>query len=173
MITKAVPPIERAVKTPFDEWWPKVQSHFPNVPKNVAKQWLHRHWGHSPYCWLCSKNYRFTLVDWDSENLSEIKSESCDWGYDGCLKHGEYLINDCDFWLKNYMLKHGAYPEPIIVLDNRDSHLIRGKDNVPAYEDIPKGYVLIEGHLRFNASLYLFQTGRFNPMSKIWLMERI
>ena len=63
-----------AVKTPFDIWWPQVNHHFENVPENVAKQWLHRHWRHSPYSWLRSKNYKFNLTNWESKKLGEIWS---------------------------------------------------------------------------------------------------
>jgi hypothetical protein len=50
------------VEEPFEEWWPKGQEHFPNVPENVARYWLHEHWSHSPYSFLRSKDYTFDLV---------------------------------------------------------------------------------------------------------------
>lgn len=162
-----------AVKTPFDEWWTRVQPEFPNVPENVAKQWLHRHWGHSPYSWLRSKDYRFSLVIWDSDRLSEVGSGWGNWSNDACFDHGECLVKSRDFWLRNHMVKHGAYPEPIIILDNGDGHIQRGQDNVPEYINFPVGYVLIEGHLRFNMSLYLVRIQRFCPKTEIWLMEHM
>lgn len=165
-----------AVKTPFKQWWARVQPSFPDVPENVAEQWLHRHWGHSPYQWLCSKNYRFTLRDWDSGSLAKIRSGWCNWDNDDCVEHGKYLINvtleKFDIWLGKYMLKHGEYPEPIIVLDNTDNHL-ESEGHVPYHRNIPKGLVLVEGHVRFNISLYLSQTKRFKPRCKLWLMERV
>lgn len=53
-----------AVVTPFSEWWLRVQFDFPNLPENVAEQWLHRHWGHSDYAWLPSQLYEFREAVW-------------------------------------------------------------------------------------------------------------
>lgn len=158
-----------AVKTPFDIWWPQVNHHFENVPENVAKHWLHRHWSHSPYSWLRSKNYKFNLTNWESKELGKIWSRWYKIDIEECVKHGEGLVNKLDFWLKNYMVEHHDYPEPIIVLDNRDNHLDVDAPN----HNFPASYLLIEGHLRFNISLYLQRTDRFTQNTKIWLMKRI
>jgi hypothetical protein len=59
------------VEEPYEEWWPKVHAHFPNVPENVARYWLHEHWSHSPYSFLRSKDYRFDLLSWPSQSYSK------------------------------------------------------------------------------------------------------
>lgn len=160
-----------AVSTPFDEWWARVQPHFPNVPENAARYWLHEHWGHSPYRWLPSREYRFRLVEWAAADLPEIKSRHCRWKNEGCLKHGGYLMTLEKYLTQIFMLEHGDFPQPIVILDNRDGHLEQGRGGVPPNEDIPREYVLIEGHRRFNISLYLNHTGQIKPSVKVWLME--
>jgi hypothetical protein len=65
------------VVTPFEEWWSRVHSEFPNVPEEVARYWLHEHWRHSPYSWLRSRDYRFDLEQWESTKLWEVRSEWC------------------------------------------------------------------------------------------------
>ena len=81
------------------------------------------------------------------------------------------MVNGIDFELKTYMVEHHDYPEPIIVLDNRDDHLDAEAD--PAHPHFPIRYLLIEGHRRFNISLYLESTNRFTSTTKIWLMKRV
>jgi hypothetical protein len=165
------------VKTPFEEWWVKVQRHFSTVPEEVAREWLHRHWRHSPYCWLPSKDYRFKMLEWTSNLLFEIKYRTCNWDAQRCEEHGKYLVEDNTFqgkyFLKEFMLTNKDFPTAIIILDNRDGHLEQGKGCVPLYEDIPKGYVLIEGHRRFEIALYLSRKNQFSPTFKAWLMEHV
>ena len=101
-----------------------------------------------------------------------MKSGWDDWSGEGCFRHGEYLINECNFWLKTYMLEHSDFPEPIIVLDNRDDHIQRNYDHWKSNK-IPDAYVLMEGHLRFNLFLYLHNKGQFTTTAQIWLMTLI
>jgi hypothetical protein len=69
------------------------------------------------------------------------------------------------------MLEHHDFPAPVLILDNRDGHV-----SIPAGEyeldTLPTGYVLVEGHGRFNMALYLHRTGRLRPEVDVWLMER-
>jgi hypothetical protein len=159
-----------AVKTSFEEWWARVKTYFPHVPENVARHWLHEHWSHSPYEYLPSRDYKFELVQWPSVKLPEIRSTWCNFEEDNneCQEHGRYLIEDVlkEYRYKTalYMLEHGDFPAPIIVLDNRDGHLLQ--------RDLPPAYILIEGHRRFNMSLYLHSIGRLRPSVDVWLMKR-
>jgi len=162
-----------AVTTPFEEWWPHVQSNFPTVPEEVAKEWLHRHWSHSPYEWIPSKQYEFELVDWPSNKLDRIRSCLATTGHDKSIAHGKFLIEDHKLsWLSRYMNEHNDTPTPIIVLDNRDGHLIPGVDTTPSYAHMPTAFVLMEGHLRFNSLSYLGSIGRLRETVKVWLMKR-
>ncbi|WFU44108.1 hypothetical protein QA640_17645 [Bradyrhizobium sp. CB82] len=166
-----------AVKTPFDEWWPKVRLHFPNVPENVARYWLHEHWSHSPYAFLKSADYKFTLVRWSGQKLFEVLSTWSNFDPNNltCVRKGKELVEDWPFnepyRTVAYMLEHRDFPAPLIILDNRDGH-VNAETARFASDALPKGYVLIEGHRRFNIGLYLQSTGRMKPEFEVWLMER-
>jgi hypothetical protein len=165
------------VKTPFEEWWSHAREHFAHVPEDVARYWLHEHWSHSPFQWLPSKDYRFKLVKWPSSEMPLIRSGWTNWSED----HAECLEQGCDLVEKHhpaweyptvrYLLEHGDFPTPIVVLDNRDGHLKQGQGDVPEWEALPETYILIEGHRRFNIALYLHATQRIQPSVSVWLME--
>ena len=157
-------------KTPFEEWWPTVRASFPNVPENVAEQWLHRHWGYSPYRWLPSRSYTFRLVEWECSRLAEIQSGTSDWDFAKAVEHGNYILRRVpDLWLARYMVEHEDVPEPIIVLDNRDGSL-NATHGAPW--QCPSGFLLIEGHKRFELAAYMFSVGRLKPSIRVWLMEK-
>jgi hypothetical protein len=163
------------VATPFEEWWPRVRASFPNVPEEVARQWLHRHWRHSPFSWLKSADYNFEKVTWPSGELSSIRyriNEFAD-STDLQMQFGKQLLAAHErhgIWLAEYMLDTGLFPVPIIVADNRDGHLV---DH--AYKDsnyFPKTYVLIEGHRRLEFGTFLASRGQLAPTQEIWIMRR-
>jgi hypothetical protein len=56
----ALTPFDGPLAIPFSQWWPRVCRNFPGVPENVGEQWLHRHWGRSPYRWLRLREYQYT-----------------------------------------------------------------------------------------------------------------
>jgi hypothetical protein len=162
-----------AVEEPFEEWWSKVQAAFPNVPENVARHWLHEHWSHSPYSYLRSANYRFEEVEWT--DLRPILTSWSDFmpNNAGAIAKGKELCTDRSFGslyrTAQYMLDNRRFPEPIIVLDNRDGH---HNADYPEEFALPSGYILIEGHSRFNIGLYLHVEGLMHS-GKLWLMQRI
>lgn len=159
------------VETPFEEWWERARYEFPNVPDEVAEYWLHEHWGHSPYAYLESSEYQFERQSWRSDELWQVRSIWNNYAADnaGCFRHGEHLIENVGkrllYRTALYMGKHGDFPTPIIVLDNRDGHL-------PAKKGLPSSHVLIEGHRRFNMALYLQKKGRLAPEITVWLMVK-
>lgn len=161
-----------AVSTPFDEWWPKVKEHFPFVPEDVARHWLHEHWSHSPFAWLPSARLRFELVDWPMDSLSTIRSRWCDYkeGSEDCARHGHYLLN-LNYRTAAFMKEHGCPPVPPIILDNREGVFRLGDGLVPQREgDLPAGYILVEGHRRFNLALALQEEKRLARFPA-WLMH--
>ncbi|MDF0499075.1 hypothetical protein P0R27_38165 [Bradyrhizobium yuanmingense] len=165
-------------KEPFEAWWKRAQRQFKTVPENVAQYWLHEHWGNSPYSYLRSANYQFELVTWKAEELFEILSTWNRFNPDhrDCVNHGHRLVDDWEFnepyRTSAYMLEHGDFPAPIIVLDNRDGH-INPEAVEFANQVVPEGYVLMEGHRRFNIALYLHSTKRLKPEVRLWLMTKI
>lgn len=157
------------MKTPFEEWWPCVQPSFPTVPENAARHWLHRHWGHSPYCYLASTNYTFVRLIWS--NLREIRTLWSEYRIEnaGALQKGEELVTSSPHmrsYVSEYMLEHRRFPAPIVILDNRDGHHNR---DYPDQIALPDSLILMEGHLRFNVGLYLDSIGKLDR-ADVWLM---
>lgn len=163
-----------AIATPFEVWWARAQSHFLNVPEEVARYWVFEHWGHSPYDWLQSRLYLFERRRWLARDLGQIATVWIDYAVDKtkCLLHGKGLAEMDSYPTSNFMRASRRFPTPIIVLDNCDGHL--GVENSGAYrvDQIPRGFVLMEGHRRFNLALYLASKGRLNDEVVIWMMRR-
>ena len=154
-----------AVRTPFDEWWPRVRGEFPNVPEIIAKEWLHRHWGRSPFGWIPSRLYHFSIERFSSDELPNVLNRIHDFEAGGqeALEQGKYICGDhperplrCEpLWLVQFMKKHRGFPSPIVVLDNTDNHLVTITE-VPEREHIyPSGLILVEGHKRHQIGVYL------------------
>lgn len=161
-----------APSTPFAEWWARVAASFPTVPGDVARYWLYEHWRHSPFSFLSSRNYDFHEVDWPVEEVCQIRSRWCDYEADGavCRAHGESILHLQGYKTAAFMRDAGKPPARLVVLDNQDGHLVAGKGEVPSYEDMPAGYILIEGHRRFNMALALAAKGQLKALP-IWMMR--
>jgi hypothetical protein len=156
------------VETTFSEWWEKVKSSFPNVPEDVAEQWLHRHWGYSHYGFLTSSRYRFRQEKWNSHDLTNVRSGRSEWDYQETLKRGRHLWGE-ERELVVWMRTHSNFPTPIIIMDNRqnamDCELGR-----PAGRYYPPDYIVVEGHTRHELALWMLEIGEFAPEVAIWMM---
>ena len=163
-------------KVSFEEWWASASSHYLNVPDNVAKHWVHEHWGYSPYGHLPSQPYGFVCEQWDSAKIWEIQSRWNNFKPDNeqCAEHGRHLASlvkpPFEYRTAIFMLEHRTFPSPIIVLDNRDGHMDR-PDLYHRTDVLPTGYVLIEGHRRFNLALHLHRAHHICPTLPVWLMK--
>lgn len=82
----------------------------------------------------------------------------------------EQTLRQNRYELINYIVDNRTFPVTPIMLDNSDGHLARVKG---AHFDFPAGYLLIEGHLRFNIASYLASVARLNSVVPFWLMERV
>lgn len=127
---------------------------------------------------LRSGDYHFELVTWKAERFFEILSTWNRYNPDQkeTISHGHRLVDDWEFKepyrTSAYMLEHGDFPAPIIVLDNRNGHINPNTVEFP-YQTLPVAYVLMEGHRRFNIALYLHTTQRLKPEAQLWLMTKI
>lgn len=165
------------VATPFPEWWARVSASFANVPEEVAEQWLHRHWRHSPFSWLASADYKFHKELWPSSDLSKIRYRIND--FDGSselpMHFGKQLMEVHErfdgLWLVEHMLSTGEFPVPPILLDNRDGHLIDHQYKKDDY--FAKTYLLIEGHRRYELAFYLATLGKLGPSLEFWIMTHV
>ncbi len=164
-----------AVATSFEDCWPRVQPSFPHVPEEVARDWLHRHWSHSPFGWLPSADYRFELVEWPCGRLLEILTGWSNFSPNPteAIEHGRYLAiehrNRHGYILADYMIEHRTFPVPPIILANGDGHLA---SSVGAPYPYPPGFILVEGHRRFNIAAYLVSIEQLRETVHFWLMVR-
>ena len=157
------------VITPFDEWWARVSKSYPTVPKDVAEQWLHRHWGHSHFGFLVSDDYVFELVNFDPEEILNI------WNFSNkdvqeAKKTGAYRLTQ-NFWVRNYMVETLKFPRPIIVLDNLDNHIEEIIDRPHWLKGHQK--ILVEGHRRHEVAVGMFLKGMLSEPLEMWLMKKI
>ncbi|WP_421226161.1 hypothetical protein [Aeromonas enteropelogenes] len=116
----------------------------PFIPENVLSQWIYRHWRgfESNWSFIDLANYRFECERWPTERLiTQVDSRHMEvierWGE--MLQNNRYVRRS---WLGDYMLGHGTWPEPIIVL-------IPGEeDHHPSGQPLPGPCCLLEGHHR-------------------------
>jgi hypothetical protein len=157
------------VATPFSAWWERIRCSYPDVPEDVAEQWLHRHWGHSPFGFLTSKRYSFSKERWPSLHLDDVASGANDWDLAKTLARGKYLCS-LDTWLVRFMQTHKSFPVPIIVLDNRAGE-IEGDPNFPAHRTFPRSHIVVEGHTRFELATWLRRLGQLESEVDVWVMR--
>ncbi len=172
-----------AVKTPFHEWWPNVKHAFQNVPETVAENWLHRHWGQSPFSWIPSQSYAFSMEEFPSNNLPDVLNRMHDYeeGSQKALDQGKFICGDHPvrpwrhepLWLVQYMRDHHSFPSPIIVLDNSDNHLATTAEISEVANGCPIGLILIEGHRRHQIGLYLHSISQLQDQVSICRLKPV
>lgn len=96
---------------PFDSWYARAGSHLSNVPDEVAREWIHRHWGQSSYEWMPLLGLHFSLEEWPLDRLLRVAV-----GSRGRQDAYEVRENPGQ-WVQDYMDKHGTWSTPIIVLE--------------------------------------------------------
>lgn len=176
---------ERNDKVPFGEWWVGAQNEFPGVPVSVAQYWIYEHWDWSPFGWLNVKEYSFRLTQWPSSEIKNLLANNAGFSdskeeVDITISSGKCMIERAELnsraggWeTPMYMLKNRKFPEPVIILDNRDGHLVPPEDSMINASSIPFGWILIEGHKRRCMAAYLASIGKFGDVADVWLMERV
>jgi hypothetical protein len=139
------------------------------VPEEVAQDWLHRHWSHSPFGFLSSNRYQFARVLWDLTKLLDILAWPDEWDPGKTLCHGRHLLT-VDFSLGRYMRARRAFPLPIVVLDNRTGAL----DSDPRRPDtaqFPRSHVVVEGHRRHALACAMQEGTKPLHEAPVWLMR--
>lgn len=163
------PNLESANREQFQTWWTRVRSNFPMMPKNVARQWLWRHWKESEFGYLPSADSRFSLQKWTTDDLLSMKIRGAKPGE--YVEWGQHLLQrrnwpaDFRYGLPGIMKRRGVWPCPIIALvhDGRFSESgIRG---------LPTGNVLIEGNRRTAIALALAEEGRLAASLPVWVLS--
>lgn len=156
-------------KEPFQVWWTRVSGQFSSVPKNVARQWIWRHWHHSEFCWLPTTGARFDLVFWQPEEINGIKiwregkNNYADWG-DHLLSLATRPKN-LRYDVAEIMWRRRRWPAPPIVLDNREPV------KFAPWGDLPSGFVLVEGNRRLAMAKALARKDRLEHDLPVWLLK--
>ena len=150
----------------FRSWWARVEEHLPDVPRNVAKQWIHRHWGQSPYRHVPSNTVTFSLQGMTAKEILEIVPV----GKDDYAEWGDYLISlytrgEYKRPATGVILRRRVWPAPPIILDNRSP---------PQYgwaAELPSALLIIEGNRRLAIAKAMIRTNTFVPSAPVWMMH--
>ena len=153
---------ESSDRESFDRWLTRVRGDIPHVPACVAENWLYQHGVHTPYAWLPLSRLRFDLQTWDLARVLKI-----DEGVDPlwCLSWSEGLGTESlrrESRLGQYMLSHGTWPVPIIVLDNAGG--IQSPHGAPIAR-----WHLVEGHMRSAYMDHLAKSGQAQAQHQVWV----
>lgn len=138
------------------------------MPRNVARQWIHRHWsGGSPYRSLSLSGLIWSLEELDTDCLLNTVSVVGDTAK-SYAEWGEFLLTE---YLRNHwcgvagvMLRRGVWPAPIIVLDQRSAKLDQDV-GLPLDGDM----ILIEGNRRLAIARALRERGGLQGKLPVWL----
>lgn len=141
------PRIEEA----FETWHERVGAALPNVPPEVAREWIHRHWAESPYNWMPLDAMRFAEQEWPLNRVLAIGV--------GSLNSPDAFERreDPGQWVRDYMEKHRTWSTPIIVLDNQ-----------PSFDADFHRHHLLEGHRRLGFLRVLAEAGRAAATHRVW-----
>lgn len=156
----------------FKAWWDRVGSAaFPNVPENVAQHWLWRHWGNSDWSSLPSETARFEEQIWQPDEVADLHFGGVTEDDYEPWENGERLLKPPPgaplIWLAQHMNETKRWPEPPIVLDNRN--LVAEAQLVDF--DVPQGFVVVEGHRRVQIAMALIRRGELAGDLPIWVLS--
>jgi hypothetical protein len=149
-------------KEPFQAWWQRVGHAFPTVPKNVARQWLWRHWDLSRWGWLPSSTATFTIQMLQPSDVKAVVA----WRYPEAkmIEMGRHLLSQ-RFSVASIMARRRRWPAPPILLSRTDP--VPGEP----WPDIPIGLNLVEGHRRMEMAKALAADDLLEPNLPIWIIR--
>lgn len=149
-------------REPFDRWYERVREEIPHVPPCVAEHWLYRHESRTPYTWLPLGRLRFEQQTWDLARVLKIgEGVEPNWSPSWSEELGHVSWRR-ETELGEYMLAHGTWPFPIIVLDND------GAVQPPQGCELARWH-LIEGHMRSAYMDHLAKTQQAKPQHQVWV----
>ena len=154
----------------FENYLPRARRLAPNFPVCVLRQWIYRHFDDAvhDYGWLGFRGLNFRKENWSTNAILEkVKWRT---GRDLVPKWAFQLRNNAGFrrsWLGTYMIEHGTWPAPILVIDNKAG--LRDPRSIPL--GIP--HHLLEGHHRLAYLYALVDDSRGNPQDEhdLWIID--
>lgn len=145
----------------------RMQSSFlPEWPAEVLKEWLYRHQRCiSKYAFLGYERFRFKLETWPLSKIPDRRAFDDESFCDNFVDI-ECRAEEPADWLAQYMLRHGTWNTPIIVLDNP------GRKHVfPDGRPLKSPYHLLEGHRRLSFLNGLRKIDRALAEHDVWLVR--
>lgn len=137
----------------------------PFWPEEVLLEWLHHHPGTSTYVHLDYTKFRFEALRLPLREVPGVEASDDPDGWSDFATNLDERANDGD-WLAIYMLRHGTWPSPIILLDTSAGvkHAARrGPLQAPRH--------LLEGHRRLAMLEELRRRGAAAPNHDVWLVR--
>lgn len=135
----------------FDDWHQRIGSHLASVPVEVAREWIHRHWGESSYEWMPLGRMRFAREEWPLTDVLRVGA-----GPRGV--HDAFGERNAVPWVRQYMETNNTWSTPIIVLRNGT-----------AFSDDMHELQLLEGHRRLGFLRTLARLKNANPTHAVWV----
>lgn len=181
----AMPPHMTA--NPYATGWPRValpeylarvRRLLPNWPDEVLESWFYDNSGDilEPYGFLDFSRFEFRRESWPLERLLGIEATLDTWlwqhqreGTSPCelfdFHHAGSGMANVRNWLTHYMVEHGTWSTPIVLLDN-----LGGVYRFPHGEPLKSPVHLLEGHRRITYLDCLRQRGLAAPTHDVWLV---
>ena len=137
----------------------------PQWPIEILVEWLHRHNREAyRYTFLGFENLSFRPEIWPLGSVpgrdAFAEPTFCD-NFVDVFKRAE--DNDCD-WLANYMVEHGTWNTPVVLLENLDDSI-----EFPDGSPMKSPFHLLEGHRRLSFLVGLRKIDRAKPEHRVWI----
>lgn len=140
----------------------------PHWPEEPLTEWLYRHYNNlETYEFLGYQSLRFERQTWHLEAIPGREAFADPRFCDNFSKGLEARAQGRD-WLARYMLEHGTWPTPILLLEN-----IGGTLTYPSGEKLNQPYHLLEGHRRLAFLNALRQNVWALPNHEVWLVRKM
>jgi hypothetical protein len=135
----------------FGPWWERNAVALAHLHPQIAEQWVHRHWSHSPYSCLPLEGLTWTLETWSVSSLLSAHMPRCQFDpshdYATFNKYGGLPT-------ARAMNATGTWDYPVILLHTPEGVM----DLEGPLPDVR--HVLIEGHCRMRYLNALVVRGR-------------
>ncbi len=133
-------------KEPFDVWWARHRERLGHLPPDLAEQWIHRHWLHSPFSFLPLDTLGWERRAWNGDMLLASIHRAWGGGNAGLNPEFDYRAfqgkGGDDRLQTARELDAGSWVMPIVLLAT-PSGIVSNDQLLPDVR-----LVLVEGHQR-------------------------
>lgn len=146
---------ERFDIEPFPQWWKRVAGELGHLPPELCEQWIHRHWGSSPYSFLPLDTLTWRRVVLSGDDVLARAHRAWGGGLDAAFDYEAFQRRGGDDRHPTARaLDRGTWDFPLVLLETpfgirNEGHL---SPNVRS--------VIVEGHQRHRYLAALHALGR-------------